>query len=125
MMGGRAAEDLIFKEITTGAANDFDQATQIAKAMVVEFGMSELGPINFGPSSNITLGRGYFQEQGLSQEKLAQIDKEVSKIIAQCYKNAVKILEDNKKILDKVAKELLKKESLDQDEFEDLVKNTK
>lgn len=125
MMGGRAAEDLIFKEITTGAANDFDQATQIAKAMVVEYGMSELGPINFGPSSDITQGRGYFQDQGLSQEKMAQVDKEVSKIISLCYKNAVKILEDNKKILDKVAKELLKKESLDQDEFEALVKNNK
>lgn len=125
MMGGRAAEDLIFKEITTGAANDFDQATQIAKAMVVEFGMSALGPINFGPSNDITVGRGYFQDQGLSQEKLAQIDKEITNIISQCYKNAVKILEDNKKILDKVAKELLKKESLDQDEFEALVKNNK
>ncbi len=122
MMGGRAAEDLIFKEITTGAANDFDQATQIAKAMVVEFGMSDLGPINFGPSNDITLGRGYFQDQGLSQEKMAQIDKEITNIISQCYKNAVKILTENKSILDKVAKELIKTESLDQEEFEALVK---
>ncbi len=125
MMGGRAAEDLIFKEITTGAANDFDQATQIAKAMVVEFGMSDLGPINFGPSNDITLGRGYFQDQGLSQEKMAQVDKEITKIISQCYKNAVKILTDNKSVLDKVAKELIKKESLDQEEFEALVKQNK
>ncbi|MDP3974635.1 MAG: cell division protein FtsH, partial [bacterium] len=110
---------------TTGAANDFDQATQIAKAMVVEFGMSPLGPINFGPSNDITVGRGYFQDQGLSQEKLAQIDKEITNIISQCYKNAEKILTDNKSILDKVAKELIKKESLDQEEFEALVKKNK
>jgi len=126
MMGGRAAEDLVFKEITTGAANDFDQATQLAKAMVIEYGMSELGPINFGPSSDITnVSRGFYQEQGSSQELLAKIDREVSQIISTCYKKATKILTEKRKSLDIVASELLKKESLDQEEFEALVNKKK
>ncbi|MFH1827420.1 MAG: ATP-dependent zinc metalloprotease FtsH [bacterium] len=126
MMGGRAAEELVFKEITTGAASDFDQATQIAKAMVVEYGMSSLGPINLGPSSDITnMSKNYFQEQGSSQEILAKIDHELSRILSEGYKNAKKILTINRKALDKVAKELIKKESLDQEEFEALVSKKK
>lgn len=122
MMGGRAAEDVIFSEITTGAANDFDQATQIAKAMVIEYGMSELGPINFGPTMDITqVGKTYYQENQVSQEMLAKIDAEVKKIINNAYEKAASIIKANKNALDKVAKELTTKESLDQDEFEKIV----
>ncbi len=122
MMGGRAAEETVFNEITTGAANDFDQATQVAKAMVVEYGMSELGPINFGPTMDVTeMGRAFFQENPISQEMLAKIDEEVEKIIKQAYQKAVNTIKEKRAILDKVATELIAKESLDQDEFEKIV----
>ena len=122
MMGGRAAEEVVFNEVTTGAANDFDQATQIAKAMVVEYGMSELGPINFGPTMDITeWGKTYWEQNSVSQEMLAKIDSEVKKIITSRYKIAVQTIKEKKEILSQVATALLKTESLDQDEFEKIV----
>lgn len=122
MMGGRAAEETIFNEITTGAANDFDQATQIARAMVVEYGMSDLGPINYGPTMDITeWGKNYMDQSPISQEMMAKIDSEVKRIINNAYNTATKIIKDNRKTLDKVATSLLKKEGLDQDEFEKIV----
>ena len=122
MMGGRAAEEVVFGEITTGAANDFDQATQIARAMVVEYGMSTLGPINFGPTFDVTeWGKGYFESQTISQQMLAKIDEEIKKIINQAYKKAVNLIKEKRTLLDQVAETLLKKESLDQEEFEKIV----
>jgi len=122
MMGGRAAEEVVFGEITTGAANDFDQATQIARAMVVEYGMSNLGPINFGPTFDVTeWGKGYFESQTISQQMLAKIDEEIKKIINQAYKKAVNLIKEKRPLLDQVAETLLKKESLDQEEFEKIV----
>jgi len=122
MMGGRAAEEVVFGEITTGAANDFDQATQIARAMVVEYGMSNLGPINFGPTFDVTeWGKGYFESQTISQQMLAKIDEEIKKIINQAYKKAVNLIKEKRPLLDQVAEALLKKESLDQEEFEKIV----
>jgi len=122
IMGGRVAEETIFNEITTGAANDFDQATSIAKAMVVEYGMSILGPINFGPTRDITeWGRAYMEQNPVSQEMMGKIDAEIKKIIMDGYALAIKIIKENKKALDKVALALLKTESLDQDEFEAIV----
>ncbi len=122
MMGGRAAENLIFNEVTTGAANDFDQATKIARAMVVEYGMSDLGPINFGPNMDITeWGKSYYEQSNISQGMLAKIDEQVNGIISKCYNVAVDIIKKNKSVLDKVAAALIKNESLDQDEFEKIV----
>ena len=122
MMGGRAAEELIFNEMTTGAANDFDQATNVARAMVVEYGMSELGPINFGPTMDITeWGKQYFEQTQISEEMMSKIDNEVKKIVISGFEVAKKIIKDNKKILEKVASALIKKEGLDQDEFEKII----
>ncbi len=122
IMGGRAAEEIVFKEITTGAANDFDQATQIAKAMVVEYGMSDLGPINFGPTLDVTeWGKAYFEQNNISQEMMAKIDQEIKKIVDSCYKKAIVIIQEKRQELDRVAEELLKKESLDGDDFERIV----
>ena len=122
MMGGRAAEKMVFNEVTTGAANDFDQATNIAKAMVVEFGMSDLGPINFGPTFDVTeWGKKYWQQNTISEVMLGKIDAEVKLIIEEGYKRAEQILKGNRKKLDLVAEELLKKESLDEEEFEIIV----
>jgi len=122
MMGGRAAEEVVFGEITTGAANDFDQATQIARAMVIEYGMSSLGPINFGPTFDVTeWGKSYTEQTPVSQEMMAKIDEEIKKIIISAYNQAVKLIKEKRKLLDKVAEALIKKESLDQDEFEKIV----
>ncbi|MFA5136360.1 MAG: ATP-dependent zinc metalloprotease FtsH [Patescibacteria group bacterium] len=122
MMGGRAAEKTIFNEITTGAANDFDQATRIARAMVIEYGMSELGPINFGPTMDVTeWGKSYYEQNTVSQEVLAKIDAQVKKILEAGYEKAKKTLLEKRKLLDIVAKELLQKESLEQEDFELIV----
>lgn len=122
MMGGRAAEETVFNEITTGAANDFDQATRIAKAMVIDYGMSKLGPINFGPTMDVTeWGKSYFEQNNLSQDVMAKIDEETRSIINEAYKRAVTLVIEKREFLDKVADELISKESLDQDEFEKLV----
>ena len=122
MMGGRAAEEVIFNEITTGASNDFAQATQVAKAMVVEYGMSSLGPINFGPTRDVTeWGKTYYEQNVLSQEVMNRIDAEIKKIIMTAYGQAVEIVKSKKKLMDQVAEVLIKKESIDQDEFEKIV----
>lgn len=122
MMGGRAAEEIVFNEITTGAANDFDQATRVAKAMVTEYGMSDMGPINFGPTMDVTeWGKSYYEQNTISQEILGKIDTEVKKIVITAYEKAKDVLNANRSLLDKVAHELIAKESLDQDEFEAIV----
>ena len=122
MMGGRAAEEVMFNELTTGASNDFDQATQVAKAMVVEYGMSSLGPINFGPNMDVTeWGKPYYEQSPLSQEVMGKIDAEIKKIITVAYNQAVEIVKSKKDLIDKVALQLIKTESLDQDEFEKIV----
>lgn len=123
MMGGRAAEEIIFNEVTTGAANDFDQATRIARAMVIDYGMSELGPINYGPAMDVTeWGKAYYEQNTVSQDILGKIDAEVKKIIETAYSKAKEIITANRESLDRVANELLKKESLDDEEFLKLVK---
>jgi cell division protease FtsH len=122
MMGGRAAEEIVFNETTTGAANDFDQATKIARAMVIEYGMSDLGPINLGPTYDVTeWGKNYLESTSISQEMLAKIDNEIKKILNNGYNLAKKIILEKKEFLAKVADELIKKESLDQEEFEKIV----
>lgn len=122
MMGGRAAEKLIFNEVTTGASNDFDQATRIARAMVIEYGMSDLGPVNYGPNMDVTeWGRAYYEQNTISQDVLGKIDSEVRKMLDTAYDKAVITLKEKHTLLDKVAKELLVKEGLDQEEFELIV----
>lgn len=122
MMGGRAAEEVVFGEVTTGAANDFDQASRIAKAMVTEYGMSDLGPINYGPTMDVTeWGKSYYEQNPVSQETMSKIDVETEKILRKAYARAVDLIKANREALNKVAEELVKKENLDQEEFEKLV----
>lgn len=116
MMGGRAAEEVVFDEMTTGASNDFEQATNIARAMVVDFGMSELGPVNYGDDE-----KSYYGQSQISQEMMAKIDVEMRKILELAHKQAVTMVQEKRDLLDKVAHELMIKESLDQDEFEAIV----
>lgn len=116
MLGGQAAEQLVFNDITTGASNDIEKATQVARAMVMKFGMSELGPIT------LDLERQSFYEQNeLSPEMQAKVDAQVKMILDQAYETSAKILKKLRKKLDTLAQELLKKETLDSDEFEKLM----
>jgi cell division protease FtsH len=125
-MGGRAAEKLIFNEMTSGAANDIDQATRIARYMVMEFGMSDLGPINFGPQMDITeWGKSFMQENTVSQDMQAAIDREVKKLLDTGYAQAAAILKKHKADLDKIALELVKKETMESEEFELLLGGAK
>ncbi|MEK7550259.1 MAG: ATP-dependent zinc metalloprotease FtsH [Patescibacteria group bacterium] len=123
MLGGRAAEELIFNEMTTGASNDISQASKLARAMVMEWGMSELGPINFGPDTGMgDFGQMEWYEQNqVSPGMQEKIDNEVKKIVDAGYKKAERMVRANRKIMDKVSTELLKKETLDREEFEKIV----
>lgn len=126
MLGGRAAEELIFNEMTSGASNDIDKATMVARDMVVEFGMSGLGPINFGPTMDVTeWGSRYFNETHISQDMQNRIDQEVKAIMDGCYKKAEGILKRFKAKLNLVAKELLKKETLESEDFEKIMGSKK
>ncbi len=123
MLGGRAAEELVFRDMTTGAANDIDMATNVARHMVIDFGMSSLGPTNWGPQYDTDeMGRPRFWEPTpVSPSMQERIDNEVGKIIDACYKEAVKILKAARKTLDKVAEALMENETLDRDDFEKIV----
>ncbi len=119
ILGGRAAEKLVFSEVTTGAGDDIDKATSIARQMVVDFGMSSLGPLFLGPQPVETkFGRFMVGEQRLSPEMQARVDKEIKKIIDQAYEKAQKIIKVHRSDLDRLAKALLEKETLDQEQFE-------
>ena len=121
-LGGRAAEEMVFGDLSTGAANDIEIATSIAREMVVEYGMSSLGPINIKSRSMFGLWPRMSDEGGdVSESMQSKIDVEIKKIIDACYKQAQKILKMERVKLDKVAKTLLEKETLDTDEFEKLV----
>jgi cell division protease FtsH len=115
MMGGRAAESLVFEDITTGASNDIEKATQVARAMVTKFGMSDLGPVNFGGERTI------YEQSDLSQEMAAKIDEQVKKISDTAYKQATDILSKLRDKLDIIAEELMKKETIEGDDFVKLI----
>lgn len=119
MLGGRTAEEIVFGEITTGAADDIEKASQVARTMVIDYGMSSLGPINLDRERS----RMYGEDYGISEGLQAKIDSEVSKIIDEAHKKAKTILITNRKKLDAVASELLKKETLEGDEFKGIVAN--
>jgi cell division protease FtsH len=123
ILGGRVAEEIVFGEITTGAANDFENATDLARKMVTEFGMSDkLGPLTLvtkhGP---VFLGRDLFESRNYSDEIAYEIDKEVRRIIDECYSRARAVLTEHKETLDRIAKALLERELLQGDELDTLI----
>lgn len=125
--GGRIAEELIFGDITTGASQDIKQATQTAQAMVVKYGMSEkIGLINYevDDSEEVFLGRDLGHSRNYSDEMAAMIDKEVRRIIEECYNEARRIIEEHMDVLHKCAQLLLEKERIERDEFEALFDET-
>jgi cell division protease FtsH len=123
MLGGRAAEQVVFNEMTSGAANDIAQATKLARAMVVEWGMSDLGPINLGPDMGLgDFGQMEWYEQASNSPAfMEKIDTETKKILDVSYKAAVKLVKEQRKLLDKVSAALIIKETLDKDDFEKIV----
>ncbi len=127
LLGGRAAEEIIFKDFTTGAGNDLEKVTEIARRMVCEWGMSkELGPLTFGRrDQQIFLGRDLLKEKDYSESTAVMIDKEVRRIVLDCYNRAKNIISDNIKALHAIAKTLLEKEVLTGDEIEKIIKDNK
>ncbi|OGY23890.1 MAG: cell division protein FtsH [Candidatus Woykebacteria bacterium RBG_13_40_15] len=122
LLGGRAAEEIEFNEFTVGAASDIQQATDIARRMVTEFGMGALGPQATGVrGENPWLARELGDPKPLSESLASKVDAEVGKIINDSFTKAKKILKENKEKLDLVANELLQKETLEGDEFEEIV----
>ena len=125
-MGGRAAEEIFFSDITTGASGDIQQATRIAKDMVTTYGMSDLGPIQYNSGNDsVFLGRDYASPSNASSQVAYEIDTEVRKIIEACHQHAKKIISDNKDDLILIANELMEKETLAAEEIEELLKNSK
>ena len=112
MLGGRAAENLVFKEMTSGAADDISKATEVARTMVVEYGMSELGPINLDTENRVP-----YEQIQLSPDMTSRIDSQVKKITDTGYKTAAQVLSKLRKKLDVLADELMKRETIEQEDF--------
>jgi len=124
LLGGRVSEELTFGEISTGAHNDFEKATKIARAMVTEYGMSDLGPVQLEQQEGgVFLGRDYGKSRNFSNEVAHEIDLEMRKIIDECYDKAKKILKENEDLVKLIAETLLEYETLTKEQIEYLVKN--
>ncbi len=122
LLGGRASEELFLGQITTGASDDFKKATSIARAMVTEYGMSELGTIQFEQKSEgVFLGRDYNKSKNFSDQVALEIDKAERKIIDECYAKAKKILKENEKLVHLLADALVEYETLTKEQIESLV----
>ncbi|MFC1624319.1 ATP-dependent zinc metalloprotease FtsH [Candidatus Omnitrophota bacterium] len=123
LLGGRASEDIIFGELSTGAQNDLEKSTNIARDMVMKYGMSEkLGNVIFGKSENqVFLGRDLGEEKNYSEATAVEIDKEVRKIVEECYDRAKKELSNNKEKLKILAEKLLEREVMDFEEVKKLI----
>ncbi len=121
-LGGRVAEELMFDTVTTGAYNDFQNATAIARAMVAEYGMSDLGPIQYESNrGNVFLGRDYLKDKNFSDQVALEIDKEIRNIVMSCYDQAKKIITENKELLDNISKYLIKVETLNKSDIDEIV----
>ena len=125
LLGGRVAEKLILDDISTGASNDIERATKIARAMVTKYGMSDkIGPMTLGAGQEeVFLGRDFAQSKEYSEETASLIDEEVKNIIDYAYRNAEEILKRNIDKLHAVATVLLEKEKIDGEEFESIFNN--
>lgn len=123
LLGGRAAEELILKDFTTGAGNDIERATNLARKMVCEWGMSaEMGPLSYGKKEEqIFLGREFATHKDYSEETAKKIDIEVSRIVMTSYETAKKILSDHMELLNRIASELLEKEVLNGAELDEMI----
>ncbi|WP_162163871.1 ATP-dependent zinc metalloprotease FtsH [Acholeplasma hippikon] len=121
-LGGRVAEEIMFDDVSTGAYGDFQQATRIARAMVTEYGMSALGPIQYeSQQGSVFLGRDYLKDKNFSDAVALEIDKEVRRIITDCYEEAKRVILENKDLLDNIAKYLIRVETLTRNDIDEIV----
>ncbi len=126
LLGGRVSEELYFGEISTGASDDFSKATKIARSMVTEYGMSDLGPVQLEhKEEGVFLGRDYNKTRNFSDAVALEIDEEVRKIVNECYKKATKILKENKDLVMLLSNTLIEKETITKEEIDELVKTGK
>ena len=124
MMGGRLAEELFLEHMTTGAGNDIEQATEMARRMVCDYGMSSLGPLTFGKrEEQIFLGREIAQHRDYSEDTAIRIDQEIKRFVMEGYAKAKKILEENRDTLCRIAEALLEREVLDANEVRMIIQN--
>ena len=124
LLGGRVSEELNFGEITTGAHNDFEKATKIARSMVTEYGMSDLGPVQLEhQSEGVFLGRDYNKSRNFSDIVAHEIDEEIRKIVGECYQKATEILKENKDLVKLIAEALMERETLTKEQIEFLVEH--
>lgn len=118
LMGGRAAEDVFLNKATTGAGNDIERATTLARRFVTEWGMSNLGPLAFGGSDQpVFLGREMQRQRDVSEQTAIRIDREIKRIVSQQYDYAIKLLDDNRDAMERLAQALLEMESLNNEEI--------
>ena len=122
-MGGRAAEEIVFGEVTTGASNDLEQATNIARSMVTRYGMSEkLGPRTFGKREEMVfLGKEISEQRDYSEGVAAAIDEEVLGLVDNAYQNASRIISSNRDKLDKLAQYLIQNETIEGDQLTEML----
>ena len=123
LLSGRVSEEIVFNDVTSGAANDLERATQTARQMVTQLGMSDtLGLVKLGNKrEEIFLGRDISEDRNYSEEIAYSIDKEVKAIIDSCYETAKEILTSRRELMDKIANVLLEREVIDAEEFEKLM----
>jgi cell division protease FtsH len=121
LLGGYCSEKIIFGDMTTGASDDLNKASAIARNIVKKYGMSKLGPIVFGDRESQMFLDGETESKNYSDEIAVQIDREVERIIREAEKEAEKILQENKNVLEKIAKRLIEKETIEREEFEELI----
>ena len=120
-LGGRVAEELVFGDVTTGAYGDFKDATSIARSMVTEYGMSSLGPVQYEQhNGRVFLGRDYLKDKNFSDQVALEIDREVRKIIEECYETAKKVISENRQLLDTISHYLIKVETLNKPDIEEI-----
>lgn len=124
-LGGYAAEKMVFGDITTGASDDISRATDVARALVTKYGMSDkIGPVAFSEKSDMVfLGRDFGHEKNYSEDVAKEIDEEVRQFMYSAYKKAEETIKQHKKLLDAIAKELIEKETVERDEFDHLLKD--
>ncbi len=123
LLGGRVAEELTFNEISTGAHNDLQRATTIARAMITEYGMSDnLGPVTYEQNTGpVFLGRDYGKDKNFSEAIATEIDKEIRFIIHSCYEKATEVIKNNTDLLKKLATYLLAVETLTKEDIDEIV----
>jgi cell division protease FtsH len=126
-LGGRVAEEIVFGQKTTGAGNDIERATELARSMVTEWGMSdEFGPLNFSPGKHeVFLGRDFSSNDHISEDTSRRIDAEIRRIVTAQYERALAILTEHRKELEQMGEALLEYETLDGDDIDTLLRGGK